>query len=148
MPSLFCPLLMLVVVLFPNTGISQSDSLPISDSILADTQRYQAQIQDFESEFGPMDNRLLEPLAGLINILVEQRQFERVAEIQSRQLSILRANSGFENLDLLPVLRSMIQVQQALGNWEASSDHLEHIQFLIAANFGQKSEELLISMDN
>ena len=148
MPSLFCPLLMLVVVLFPNTGISQSDSAPTSNSILADTQRYQAQIQDFESEFGPMDNRLLEPLAGLINILVEQRQFERVAEIQSRQLSILRANSGFENLDLLPVLRSMIQVQQALGNWEASSDHLEHIQFLIAANFGQKSEELLISMDN
>ena len=106
--------MMLVVVLFPNTGISQSDSLPISNSMLADTQRYQAQIQDFESEFGPMDNRLLEPLAGLINILVEQRQFERVAEIQSRQLSILRANSGFENLDLLPVLRSMIQVQQVI----------------------------------
>ena len=66
---------MLVVVLFPNTGISQSDSLPTSNSRLVDTQRYQAQIEDFESEFGPMDNRLLEPLAGLINILVEQRQF-------------------------------------------------------------------------
>ena len=135
---------MLVVVLFPNTGNSQSNSLPTSNLGLADTQRYEAQIEDFESEFGPMDNRLLEPLAGLINILIEQRQFERVAEIQSRQLSILRANSGFENLDLLPVLRNMIQVQQALGNWEESSDHLEHIRVLIAANFGQKSEELLI----
>ena len=64
---------MLVVVLFPNTGISQSDSLPTSNLGLADTQRYEAQIEDFESEFGPMDNRLLEPLAGLINILIEQR---------------------------------------------------------------------------
>ena len=41
----------------------------------------------------------------------------------------------------------MIQVQQALGNWEATSDILDHIRFLMAANYDQKSEETLLAME-
>ena len=42
----------------------------------------------------------------------------------------------------------MIEVQQALGNWDAVSDNLEHIRFLVASNFGTQSEELLLAMEN
>ena len=42
----------------------------------------------------------------------------------------------------------MIQVQQALGNWEATSDILDHIRFLMAANYDQRSEETLLAMEN
>ena len=60
----------------------------------------------------------------------------------------MRTNLGFENPELIPVVRRMIEVQQALGNWDAVSDNLEHIRFLVASNFGTQSEELLLAMEN
>ena len=139
---------LLAILIIPSTGLPQDDLNSLSNTRLSDIESYEAQIVDLESAYGPMDNRLLEPLEGLINRLFELGQIDQVAEIQTRQLAIMRANFGFESLDLLPILRNMIQVQQALGNWEETSDTLEHIRFLIAANFDQRSEETLLAMEN
>ena len=115
---------------------------------MRDLQRYQTQSEDMESEYGPFDNRLLEPLASIIDFYIEQGDFEEVAEIQTRQLSIMRTTLGFENPELIPMVRRMIEVQQVLGNWDTVSDNLEHIRFLVASNFGTQSEELLLAMEN
>ena len=139
---------LLAILIIPNLGFPQDDLNSLPNTRLSDIQSYEAQIVDLESAYGPMDNRLLEPLEGLINRLFELGQIDQVPEIQTRQLAIMRANFGFESLDLLPILRSRIQVQQALGNWEETSDTLEHIRFLIAANFDQRSEETLLAMEN
>ena len=144
----FQAIFLLAILITPNMGLPQDDLISTRNSRLSDIESYETQIIDLESAYGPMDNSLLEPLQGLINKLVELGQIDRVAEIQIRQLAIMRANLGFESLDLLPVLRSMIQVQQALGNWEETSDTLDHIRFLIGANYGQNSEETLLAMEN
>lgn len=137
-----------VTLMLPNVGMTQSSVEPVEISRQGDLERYQFQLEEFASQFGPMDNSLLEPLSGMLSILVEKGEFEQVAEIQNRQISIMRANFGFENPDLIPLLRSMIQVQQVLGDWESISAHLEHIRFLISAHYGPHSEELLLAMDN
>ena len=134
--------------MLPNIGLTQSSVEPVEISRQGDLERYQFQLEEFASQFGPMDNSLLEPLSGMLSILVEKGEFEQVAEIQNRQISIMRANLGFENPDLIPLLRGMIQVQQVLGDWESISAHLEHIRFLISAHYGPHSEELLLAMDN
>lgn len=144
-PSLFiwATLLWLPIFVF-----AQNSSVTTSNENLRDLERYQSQLEEYESEFGPFDNNLLEPIAGMINLYAEQEDFQQVAELQSRQLSIMRTNLGLEHPDLIPVVRSMIEVQQVLGDWEAVADHLEHIRFLVAANYGGQSPELLIAMDN
>ena len=144
----FHTICLLAILINPHVGLPQDDLISANNSSLSAIESYETQIIDLESAYGPMDNRLLEPLQGLINGLVELEQINRVAEVQARQLAIMRANLGFESLDLLPVLRSMIQVQQALGNWEATSDILDHIRFLIAANYDLESEETLLAMEN
>jgi hypothetical protein len=137
-----------VALMLPSMGMTQSSIEPVGISRQIDLERYQFQLEEFASQFGPMDNSLLEPLSGMLNILLEKGEFEQVAEIQNRQMSIMRANLGFENPDLIPLLRGMIQVKQVLGDWESISSHLEHIRFLIGANYGPNSEELLLAIDN
>ena len=138
----------IVLLCLPAMVFAQNNTVSVSNESLRDLQRYQTQIEDMESEYGPFDNRLLEPLASIIDFYTDQGDFEEVAEIQIRQLSIMRTNLGFENPELIPVVRRMIEVQQALGNWDAVSDNLEHIRFLVASNFGTQSEELLLAMEN
>ena len=138
----------LVTILLPYVGFPQDGLDSVSNSSLSDIESYELQIMNLESAYGPMDQRLVEPLEGLISRLIEFGRIDQVAELQEKQLAVMRANLGFESLDLLPVLRGMIQVQQALGNWEATSDILDHIRFLMAANYDQKSEETLLAMEN
>ncbi|NKB33800.1 MAG: hypothetical protein GKR91_11945 [Pseudomonadales bacterium] len=140
-------ILSVVLLCLPALSGGQANSVATSNETLADLQRYQTQLEEYESEFGPFDNRLLEPLGSILNIYAEQGNFEQVVELQTRQLSIMRTSLGFENPELIPVVRNMIEVQQVLGNWEAVSDHLEHIRFLVATNYGTQSEELLHAMD-
>jgi hypothetical protein len=140
--------LFIVLLCLPALVFAQTNTVSTSNENLRDLQRYETQLEDMESDYGPFDNRLLEPLASIVDIYVEQGNFEQVAEIQSRQLSIMRTTLGFENPELIPVIRSMIEVQQVLGNWDVVSDHLEHIRFLVAANFGTQSEELLFAMES
>ncbi|MDD9890548.1 MAG: hypothetical protein OXU30_09430 [Gammaproteobacteria bacterium] len=149
-----CPFLKLLFLLsaallsLSSPVLAQTNNVSTSNENLQNAERYQLQLEDYESEFGPFDNRLLEPLASLINIYVELGDFETVTELQTRQLSIMRTTLGFEHPDLIPLVRSMIEVQQVQGNWQAVADHLEHLRFLTAANFGSESEELLRAMEN
>ena len=138
----------LATILLPYVGFPQDGIDSVSNSSLSDIESYKLEIMNLESDYGPMNQRLVEPLDGLISRLIELGLIDQVVEHQTKQLAIMRANLGFQSLDLLPVLRKMIQVQQALGNWEATSDILDHIRFLIAANYDQKSEETLFAMEN
>ncbi len=144
----FCTLYAAVAAVLPSLGIAQGAMAPSSNSRLMDIERYRLQLEDLASEFGPMDNSLLEPLTSMLSALLEEGEFQQAAEIQNRQMSIMRTNLGFENPDLIPLLRGMIQVQQVLGNWPLINDHLEHIRVLISSNYGSQSEELLLAMEN
>lgn len=104
---------------------------------------YQAQIEDLEFEFGPYHLSLIEPLESMIAILNENEDYERVAELQNRQLQVMRTELGFEHPDLIPLLQAMMSTQLALGNWEGISDQLDHIRHLRASIEGENTELLL-----
>ncbi len=61
---------------------------------------------------------------------MEQQDYETVAELQSRQLQVMRTALGLQHPDVLPIIRSIVTTQIALGNWDAVSDQLEHIRNL------------------
>lgn len=104
---------------------------------------FRQQIEDLEFEFGPYHISLLEPLGSMIELFNELGDYEQVAELQSRQLQVMRTELGFEHPDLIPLLQEIMTTQLALGNWEEISDHLEHIRHLRASIDGQEPEQLL-----
>jgi len=92
--------------------------------------KYQAQLEELESEYGPYHEGLLEPLGSIVSLLIEQGDYESALAVQSRQLQVTRTTVGFQHPDIIPVLRSIMANQLLLGNWQDISDLLEHIRYL------------------
>jgi len=123
-----------------------AEDRPLIGSALAKAEQlvaYQLQIEDLEFEFGPYHPSLIEPLESMIALLNEDEDYERVAQLQSRQLQVMRTELGFEHPDLVPLLQSIMTTQMALGNWEEISDQLEHIRHLRTTVDGENTEILL-----
>ena len=51
----------------------------------------------------------------MIALLNEDEDYERVAQLQSRQLQVMRTELGFEHLDLVPLLQSIVTTQIGIG---------------------------------
>lgn len=109
---------------------------------------YQQQIEDLESEFGPYHTSLIEPIESMIELLNEAEDYTQVEQLQNRQMQVMRTELGFENPDLIPLLRSMAVTQLALGNWEEVSDQLDHIRHLRATIDGENTALLLATIQD
>ncbi len=109
---------------------------------------YRLQIEDLEFRFGPYHDSLIEPLQSMIQLLQEKGDHEQVADIQNRQLQLMRTVLGFQHPDLIPVVQSIIANQILLGNWEDISDHLEHIRHLQASRDSDDPGRLLTAIDD
>ncbi len=101
----------------------------------------QQALAELESSYGPFDPSLIEPLRAMIRLLEEQSEYERVAELQQRQLALTRASLGLESPALIPLLEDMVSTGIALGDFEGVTDHLQLIRNLSAA---QEDPEVLL----
>ncbi|MEQ8312695.1 MAG: hypothetical protein RL839_16845 [Gammaproteobacteria bacterium] len=142
-------LVLTMAISFAGNIVSAQDRDAITESnqLLLNVGRYEAMLEDMESEFGPFDARLQEPLSGIENLYIEFGDFERVREIQSRRLQLLRTTLGLESPEAIPLLESMIRTELQLGNWEAVSDHLDHLLTLAQENYGIDSDQAMAAME-
>ncbi len=120
--------------------------LRLSGELLAELDRHRQQIEELESEHGPFDASLLEPLEAMIAILVAQGDYEQTLQYQQRYLQLMRTALGLEHPDLIPVMRDIIPTQVALGEYNDVTDQLELIRVLSVANFPDAPEERLSVM--
>lgn len=121
-------------------------ALSRSAAFSAELEAYQGQLTDLESRYGPYHRSLLEPLQGLTALAASDSDYVLVAQLQSRQLQVMRTVLGFTNPDLVPLLRDMIANELHLQNWQGITDHLEHIRYLAAAN-DDETNSLLEAID-
>ena len=115
----------------------------VSSELVADRQNYEAQLADLESQFGPYDRSLLEPLQSLTDLATTDADFERVAELQNRQLQVMRTVLGFRHPDLIPLLQDIVSNDIRLQKWEQISDHLEHMHYLITGDEAHSTAAIL-----
>jgi len=119
------------------------DAVLRSNESLEALTRYERQLEELESRYNSYHPSLLEPLLAMEALLEEQGLYPRVAELQARRLQLLRTSLGFEHPDLIPVLEAMVTTEMRQQNWDEVTDHLEHIRYLQAANYGNDSPEML-----
>ena len=129
--------LMPVLPLVPFQPLMAADASSVvasSNAYAADIAKFEEQLADLESSFGAYDRSLLEPLQNLTELALEQSEYERVGELQNRQLQVLRTVLGFRHPEIVPLLQEIVTNEIRLGKWESVSDHLEHIQFLVSGD--------------
>jgi hypothetical protein len=140
-----------VLLCFGGLPSHAAEDEPLIDSVLGSAEQlaaYQLQIEDLEFEFGPYHPSLIEPLESMIALLNEGEDYAGVAQLQNRQLQVLRTELGFEHPDLIPLLQSIMTTQMTLGNWEEISDQLEHIRHLRTTIDGEDTEALLSAIQD
>ncbi len=117
------------------------------DSAWLEQMRVQeAALAELESRNGPFDPSLIEPLQAMIRLLEEQSEYERITELQERQLALMRTNLGLESPRLIPLLREMALTRIAAGDTEAVADQLQLIRHL--SSVAEDPEALLRSLDS
>ena len=115
--------------------------------LMQELQRYEAQLENYEFEYGFRDRRLLEPLLSIESLYESLADYERVKAIQSRRLQITRTSLGLTHPDTIPLIEALVRTDMRLNNWEQVSHHLEHLRTLAVANHGTDSEEAMLSQD-
>lgn len=139
---------LLSLAAFCSHAADDSLTLDASVNVAEQLAAYEQQIEDLEFEFGPYDGSLLEPLESMIELLNDIEDYEQVAELQNRQLQVMRTELGFEHPDLIPLLQSIMTTQLALGHWEDISDQLEHIRHLRSTVEGDNTELMLAAIQD
>jgi len=139
---------LLLTVAFPASAAEDRLLLTIESETSEQLAEYRQQIEDLEFEHGPYHSSLLEPLASMIALFTELRDYEQVAELQNRQLQVMRTELGFEHPDLIPQIEAIMATQLAMGNWEEVSEHLEHIRHLQTTVNGDDTEALLFAIQD
>ena len=140
--SLFTSLLLL------SGGAQSQQSITLSNELLQESQKYERQIEELESQFGPLSETILEPLSSISALLETQGNYEALVEIQERQFALMRINLGLEHPDLVRMVRAMIATHKRLGDWQAIADHLDLLRTLQAAIHGNYSDELFKAVED
>lgn len=126
---------------------ANQDAVTLSNESLQALSRYEAQLEDLETRFGPYHASLMEPLESMEGVLREQGQYARVAELQRRRLQLMRTALGFEHPDLVPLLEDTILTDLQLANWQGVTDTLVHIRHLQTVNYGADSDQAMAIME-
>lgn len=139
-----CSLLLLLPIQI-SAQVAQT-ALESSTEYERDVENYANQIGELESELGPYDIALLEPLDSMVALHLEAENYSEVNVLLERKLQILRTTGGLQNPDLIPIVRAIVTNKLRLGLWREISDELEHIRFLTTVNNQQEGAELFSAM--
>ena len=131
-----------------NPSIEAADSaVEASNELLEVVNRYREQIADLESQYGPYDSTLQEPLRALTDVLIEAGEYGEAGPLLSRRLQLLRTQAGPANAEQIPVLEELIANSIHLGEWRDVTDQFEYIRWL-SSQAGRSNVELIQAMDD
>jgi hypothetical protein len=137
-----------LVAAFSGAAFSaEKPKLNKSQTVLQQLELLQVRITELESESGPYNPRLLEPLQALSELYLTAEDFESVAEIQSRQLQIMRAELGLDHPDNIALVNSIISNNIRMAEWSEVEDSLEHIRYLEGVNVQGNPQNLLRAIE-
>lgn len=127
-----------ILLLCANFVVAQSDSvtnnqqtaLEASIGLSQEISRVEQQIEDLESEFGPLDFRLLEPLTTLSELIQQAGNSVAYERVLSRRQQLLRVEEGPVVLSQIPIIAEQIRMDFQRGDWESVVERFESIHFI------------------
>lgn len=150
-----------LVVLVLCLSIGSSPHAADADSIEQDetsnlerSQRYteqkalfDQQIIDLETELGPFDNALAEPLQSLTALHIEAGDFNEADVVLKRRLQLSRIVDGPEGLAQIAVLEELIVNNIRRGQWQNVTENFENIHLIRTQNPNTEAGIVLDAMN-
>lgn len=124
----------------------QADSTTVSGSSQY-VQEYLDLIDAQEKSHGSMDPQLGEQLLGLGLLYKNLGKYDKASEVLQRSLQIKRVNDGIQNMDQIPVLNALIDVNTAARNWDELNRNYQLLLWVYQRNLEPGDPELLPVID-
>jgi hypothetical protein len=120
---------------FSNTLTAQSLASSSVDASLYIDQS-QATVTSLQVDFGPYDQRLVEPLSDLGDLQQRVGDHGAAAQTFKQTLHVIRVNSGLYHESQIAVLDKLITSERVLRNWEVVDSHYAYMQHLYQRLYG------------
>ena len=108
----------------PDTGIAAD--LIVDEELVEYTQL----LQRIESDFGPFDARLEEPLLSYGDMLAQRGDYSDARAILDRALHVTRINQGLYSEAQIEIVERIIDCNVAQEQWEAVDENFRYLQLL------------------
>lgn len=116
------------LALWVSGGFAASD-----EDWLEQMQAQELLLTELESTRGPLDPELVAPLQTMIELMREQSEFERAAELLDRLLAVMETNAGEQSPDWIPALKEMVTSRVNSGETDGVEGLLRQMRILNAA---------------
>ena len=114
----------------PTDVADDATAVALSNDQLRDIERYRTTIEELESQVGPFDGALLEPLTGLYRTLLDAGRLDDARNVLERRLGLMRMQNGPIDSGQIPLVGEMINIDIQLQDWESVTDHFQYIEYL------------------
>jgi hypothetical protein len=95
---------------------------------------FDQQIATLETEVGPFDNALAEPLQSLTALHIEAGDFTEADSVLKRRLQLSRFVDGPEGLEQIEILEELIANNIRRSQWQDVTENFENIQLIRTQN--------------
>ena len=120
---------------FPVTNSEIEESAAESSNRITErVDSFNQQIDSLETEFGPFDRSLLEPLQSLTGLFIEAGNFEAADRLLKRRLQLYRVADGLESPSQFPALAELIRNDIQRSQWQEVTANFETIYRLQTQN--------------
>ncbi len=123
-----------------GSPVEQSQELSIQLQAVA------REVARIESESGPFDRRLLEPLSTLVRLNLENEDRANARALLDQQLQILRISDGLYSVAQIPIIETILELATQYGDWQQSNDSLQYLSWLYQRDTTLSPEEKLSGM--
>jgi len=120
-------------------SLSASENLVRKDAAAEDAAKFALLVENLETDFGPFDASLREPLLSVGDMLAEQGDYVGAVSYIERALHVMRVNQGLYSEDQIAVVERLIDCNVAVENWAAVDENFRYLEFLYTRLFEQGS---------
>lgn len=99
--------------------------------------QYARLIEKLESDSGPFDARLREPLLALGAMLSKRGDYHEAVSYIERALYILRIDQGLYSEPQIAIIERLIELNVALEDWKAVDENFRYLELLYTRLFKQ-----------
>lgn len=103
--------------------------------------QYALLVEKLESDFGPFDARLSEPLFSTGEMLAEHGDYYAAVSYMERALHVVRINQGLYSEPQIPIVERLVEFNVAVEDWEALDENFRYLEFLYTRLFDQGSRQ-------
>ena len=117
-----------------------------SQEFVSQLEGLESEVELIESEFGPFDRQLLEPLDTLARLYLENEDRATAQALLEQQLQILRISDGLYSTGQIPIIETILDVATRAGDWQKSNDSLEYLSWLYQRDTSLSPQDKLNGM--